>query len=299
MNVKKNNFHKKFIILIITFIITITNFIPTINGNNKFNQDQPDQQQELGTIEIKIYNNTWASQSFKPTLDRLTRVELYLSRNGMIGGNITVSIRLLQTGKDETYISKPASIIPTNREWINFDFPDIPVIINGTYFIVCRTDLGDSNKYFNWIGSKDNPYDGGKGYNSSNEGISWYNSYQGEFDSRFITYGIKYGNETELEIEYLKGGMGGQISFGIKNTGNSLVNMTVNATVSGLVLIGKKYSRTFQNFPPGETREDLIYPVIGLGPTTVSLSVSTPTNYSVTKTKNGLLLLFYAYINPR
>jgi hypothetical protein len=173
-------------------------------------------------------------------------------------------------------------------------------VLNETYYIVCRTSYGGSN-IFSWYGSSDDPYSRGKGYRSSDHGSTWSEIYDGNFDCRFKTYGIG-DNDTKIEIEYIVGGVGGEIAFGIKNTGDSDINkMSVNVILDGgIVIAGKRYKQTFQDitFSPGESLHLNVTPVIGIGKTKITISVSTPEIDTVTKTADGLLLLFYVYVYP-
>lgn len=287
------------IVLIIICLFIVSVFIPSISSDGNFD-DQIDQQQTEGSIEQIISSNSWIAQSFRPTLERLTKIKLYICRHAETSSNLTVGIRSSLSGYDISSVSLPASIIPSHFEWVTFDLPDISVVANGIYYIVCRTSSGGAN-IFGWYGSDDNPYSRGEGYHSPNQGSTWSEINDGNFDCRFKTYGIG-GNNTGLEIEYIVGGVGGEIAFGIENIGDSDINeMSVNATLDGgIVIAGRRYKQTFQDitFSPGEQYNLKIYPVIGIGPTKITISVSTPEIDTVTKTADGLLLLFYVYVYP-
>jgi len=299
MKFQRRNLWQQSIILIIICLFIVSVFIPSISSDGNFD-DKIDQEQTEGSIEQIISSNSWIAQSFRPTLERLTKIELYICRHAETSSNLTVGIRSSLSGIDKSIVSLPASIIPSHLGWVTFDLPDITVAANGIYYIVCRTSSGGVN-LFGWYGSDDNPYSRGEGYHSPDHGSTWSEINDGNFDCRFKTYGIG-GNDTGLEIKYIVGGTGGEITFGIENIGDSDINeMSVNATLDGgIILAGKRYKQTFQDitFSPREQYKLKIYPVIGIGKTKITISVSTPEIDTVTKTADGLLLLFYVYVYP-
>ena len=80
------------------------------------------------------------AQSFKPTLNVLTRVSLYGWRNEMPPNNLIVSIRNIYNGKDLTSVIIDNSDIPEHSsDWFYADFPDVSVVSNSTYYIVLTT----------------------------------------------------------------------------------------------------------------------------------------------------------------
>ena len=91
------------------------------------------------------------AQSFKPTLNLLTRIELIAWRVGNPQGNLTISIREKISGTDLTSISILAENIPLEYGlpalWTGFDFPDINVIPEHTYYIVWSLDSWDYDNH--------------------------------------------------------------------------------------------------------------------------------------------------------
>ena len=296
---QRNKLWQKSIAMAIICFFIVAVFVPSISSDENFD-DQIDQQQTEGSVDQIISSNGWVAQSFRPTIESLTKIELYVYKHSEASGNFTVGIRTSLSESDLASVSLPASIILSNPEWITFDLPDMSVILNETYYIVCRTSYGSEN-IFGWYGSNDNPYSRGKGYHSSDHGSTWSEINDGDFDCRFKTYGLG-DNDTKIEIEYIVGGIGGEIAFGIKNTGDSDINkMNVNVILDGgIVIAGRRDKQTFQDitFSPGESLHLNVSPVIGIGKTKITISVSTPEIDTVTKTADGLLLLFYVYVYP-
>jgi hypothetical protein len=94
------------------------------------------------------------AQSFKPTLNLLTRVELIAWRVGNPQGNLTISIRENLSGTDLTNVSILAENIPLEYGppaiWTGFDLPNINVIPEHTYYIVWSHDSWDHDNHVAW-----------------------------------------------------------------------------------------------------------------------------------------------------
>jgi hypothetical protein len=133
------------------------------------------------------------AQSFKPTLNIISRVELLLL---LIGnpGKIEISIRSELSGPDLTSIIVLGNNISGFQEhWADFDFPDISVESDKTYYIIWSTIDTNSTNYFAWGYGDNNPYDNGDAYIYSpalgwqiNEGTANHP----DIDFCFRTYGI-------------------------------------------------------------------------------------------------------------
>jgi VCBS repeat-containing protein len=149
--------------------------------------EQLDQQQTQGNLNFVAYGSRWGSQSFKPTLDTLLRVELRLRKKGDPPNDLVVSIRDSLTGEDLTVISKPPGDIPSDNGWVNFNFDDISVTPGETYYIVLRTTGGNKHNSYVWKFGYNTPYTDGKMWFSSNGGSSWVSYVQ--YDFCFKTYG--------------------------------------------------------------------------------------------------------------
>ncbi|MBN2602642.1 MAG: hypothetical protein JXA91_00735 [Candidatus Thermoplasmatota archaeon] len=150
----------------------------------------------------------WA-QSFVPSKDILRKVKLKLTRCGQIESYLTVSIRKNKDGNDLTVVSVNYEDVPTNIfSWISFNFPDILVNPNETYFIVLSTDSGDNSENFYTWACSNNPdsYPGGEVWIQwSSEGHWQWQIWDPPIDSCFITY----SNKTQLDPPIINGpGMG-------------------------------------------------------------------------------------------
>jgi len=143
---------------------------------------------------IAIYNETMYAQSFKPSLGILTKVQLFLSREGNLSDDakIIVTIRSSLYRMDLAYKSINGSQISEQGEWVEFNFDYISVVPGNIYHIVCKTERCNKADHLCWYFDIDNPYDGGNVQFSETHGTSWYPiNIQGssDIDSCFKTYG--------------------------------------------------------------------------------------------------------------
>jgi len=153
--------------------------------------DEIDQQQTIdnyGSILWSIYG--WA-QSFKPSLDILTRVQIKLAKIGNIISPVHISITENLHGfpiVEDDIESNQIESYPGN--WIEFDFPDIKVRTGHIYYIVCTTTDGDPKEgiYYDWRGSREDTYPYGDKYCCYVPNNYWF-KWSPPRDLCFITYG--------------------------------------------------------------------------------------------------------------
>lgn len=141
---------------VVIFLILILPSFSVINENNGFkNNEYPtniDGKEEVDQIQDdisggveKLYGDIQLIQSFKPSRDKITRVEIFLSKyekDIANLGNIVLSIRENINGEDLVSSSLPPEKVDTRGKWITFDFPDISVTDHKTYYLVCHTSGG-------------------------------------------------------------------------------------------------------------------------------------------------------------
>jgi hypothetical protein len=127
-------------------------------------------------------------QEFKPTKNKLTAVALEMFKfNNPPQGEITVSIRDKINGSDLTSKTRNTKIIKSGAGWYMFDFEDIEVIPENTYYIVCSGGAGDVNNAYAWFFSQKNKYDRGIAWYTEDSGESWFEM-DPPLDFCFITY---------------------------------------------------------------------------------------------------------------
>lgn len=176
--------------------------------------DNVDQQQTDGNEKQKIYGDIFVAQSFKPSEDEITRIQLKIGK----GENrksilqlerifqknplpilfayikffkkkpeyLTVAIRSSLHGKNLAVSNISFNDLEKSGNWVEVDFENISAS-NETYYILCYTQGGNENNCFIWLYSNENPYKNGSSFISNDGGITW-----NEEDSRdfcFITYG--------------------------------------------------------------------------------------------------------------
>ncbi|RLF44107.1 MAG: hypothetical protein DRN17_05080 [Thermoplasmata archaeon] len=144
---------------------------------------------------------TWGggmfAQSFVPTMETLTKVELYMAKIGSPTA-ITISIRSSLYGNDMASTTKYGSSIPQSERWIVFDFSDISVDPGNTYYIVWYPSGSDEDNTFYWGFGDNNPYPNGDPW--FYDGSSWSVLVDPDFphlDFCFKTYGDEGDDETD------------------------------------------------------------------------------------------------------
>ena len=95
-------------------------------------------------------------------------------------------------GNDLTAKTISADQISKKKKWVSFDFDDITVTPEETYYIVCRSTGGDADNAYCWLFDYDNPYTRGIAWQSDNSGTTWYDLEEyadlKEIDFCFKTY---------------------------------------------------------------------------------------------------------------
>jgi len=157
---------------------------------DELDQQQPDMDWfgPIGCFVLAPGVNYIIAQSFKPTKNVLTRVELMIGKNSTTIYDYRVAIRANLTGFDLTSISVPAANIPTeNFSWVEFDFPDITVTPGETYYIVSST-VNATDNWYAWGMKTGDAYSYGTVYYTIDDEETWLEETGG--DMTFRTYGI-------------------------------------------------------------------------------------------------------------
>jgi hypothetical protein len=179
-----NNFSK-----VGAFVITML-MISSVFGGVALAGDVADQQQTQHDGVFFVWNYEggakcfWA-QSFKPSASPLTKVDLRVQGGTLEQEDLVMHIRHGSLeGDDIAVVHKTPEEIPYPGAWVTFDFPDITVTIDDTYFIVLdkAPDTGDEG--YVWFGTFFDLYSRGIAWFSS--GLSW--SEHPDEDLCFITY---------------------------------------------------------------------------------------------------------------
>jgi hypothetical protein len=164
---------------------------PLIVGIPLKNDGEDQSQETCDGHAYGIYVGGAFAQSFIPTQDTLTNVQLYINKLGN-PDKLKISIRKELEGKDITSIVKLADEFPDDKaKWIKFDFPDIEVNAGTIYYIVWTPgEVSDEQNIFYWLFGENNRYP----YGGPWEGFPWreFNPSQYEdIDFCFKTYHAK------------------------------------------------------------------------------------------------------------
>ena len=281
--------------IFIVIILLLTSFSlyakPVQTGSS---DDELDQQQTLVDTVSSIYGNVSIVQSFSPSFPILTRVQLYVSRYGNVSSDLRVYIKNSRTSETiltESYVSQD-NISGYEPEWITFDFEDIEVDSDETYYLFCDTESGDEDHYYLWYGTNLNPYELGVKYITTNNGISWIQ--KPNDDCAFKTF----GSGPILDLKYVVSDKFNQIEIGIENSGTSSADQIkiTSSFPDGFVLKKWFENKVNSSLDPGHKLIVKVSPIIGIGPATLHIDIWAENAQRIETSKDLLLLFFYIYV---
>ena len=285
--------------------------------------DELDQSQTVyvnGTIvpvgRISIFENVFTlmiAQSFIPTKEVLTRVELYVGKNVTASYPLVVGIRDNLTKRNLVETELGPDHFTGNLTWIEFNFEDLWVNPGQTYFIVAATKNATDN-YYGWAASNhSDAYPNGVAYWSIDNGSSWQGSVSaaqpqttaaygmqsrgtdnGTFDMCFKTYGFR---ETVLNLTFTSAFLTPKIT--ITNVGNvTAQNPTCTVSVQGGLFkkVNYTWSGSQAELQPGNSMLVKLRFMTGFGFITITVTASAINAKPVTITKNGFLFLFFIFL---
>jgi hypothetical protein len=117
------------------------------------------------------------AQSFKPTIETLTHIELWLYKNGnpTSGIEITACIREEINGTDLASKTINADDVGIGQgTWVSFNFDDITVIPEETYYIICYANGGTPGwNCYSWLFDIGDKYPRGEAWHSNDSGATW------------------------------------------------------------------------------------------------------------------------------
>lgn len=261
--------------------------------------DELDQAQELynwfgpiGPGPLWGFQNYILAQSFTPTKNMLTKIDLMLGRNTTTTHDISIAIRDDLNGSDLALVTLPASdVTTTNFSWEEIDITDIMVTPGDTYYIVTWTANVTDNWYLWGLYMNGTIYPNGTIYYTVDDGATWDEESGG--DMTFRTYGT---DATSLNIT-ISGGIG--VAITIKNEGDvNATNVETQIKIIGGIFNGINITRndpSVSPLPPGLTSKIKVFP-LGFGPISLNVTASAENALPVTKTAEGFILLFFVII---
>ena len=180
------------IIAILVMMLLIATALPAIGVTIKSigNENSPslpngavDQEQTTHcSVGMQMRPPHIGAQSFKPTKEPLFNVQLWLFKAGTPPDSveITVSIRDDLDGEDLTTktINTDEVEIKDSGTWAWFNFDDITVIPEETYYIVCRGSAGSDQNCYCWLFDINDKYTRGEAWISPNNDVSWITLWQ-------------------------------------------------------------------------------------------------------------------------
>jgi hypothetical protein len=132
---------------------------------------------------------TLLAQSFTPTKDKLTAVSLALFKHGTPPESvlITVSIRDNLTGSDLVTKTIDTSVVTIGKKgkWVLFDFEDIAITPESTYYIICSGNAGNETNNYCWFFSNNDTYTRGEAWIKFSETSIWVTLEQAGYGADF------------------------------------------------------------------------------------------------------------------
>jgi len=325
---------KKIIIITIIGLLILTGFTNVSAVKTKTtttsNNEKPDQYQNetqgfpmpIGRLPNIDENISYQfAQSFIPTKEVLTKVELYICKNETAVYPYNVSIRKDLTGENLVLSSvNPENInnldstnSTLNMTWVEFNFNDILVDIDETYYIVSNTKNMTDNWYIWGRNNDSSSYEYGEAYMSIDEGQTWSNQSKtipkskpkmiktvvdgnNQSDMCFKTYGR---DATTLDIEFPLFENG--LNTIIKNTGTvNTTGLFFRVEIKGGLLKGINETSEgplLSTITPG-TQTQINTPVFGFGLVDIKAMAMASNAKKVEKTAKGLVILSYILVLP-
>jgi len=288
-------YYKKIGLIFLVFLIVNINFISSFPAEKQkitFSNDIIDQEQTNVNNAIFIYNDKKVAQSFTPTLPEITRVELYLSKNGEITSDLKLIIKENLLGPTIREVSISSDKIPSGQpEWIEFNFLNIDND-NDVYYIICETDSGDESNYYEVYSYTLDLYENGIVYLKNNISTDW--TQESDIDLAFKTYGAG----PILNIQYVKGLPAGKISIGIKNIGTSAAeNIVTTASFDGGIFLRRFFQEEANNsLEPDDEIQFIISPIIGIGISELYIYITSDNSEIIEEKRDVFVLFFYIYV---
>jgi len=113
---------------------------------------------------LNINYDQYVAQSFRPSVPRLSKVYMKLFKyGGTPNYELEFSVREILNGNDLVIVIKTGTQVANG--WNEFDFPDLQVQVDNTYYLVCVGDAGvGGDPFYCWYYKDGNPYNRGMAY---------------------------------------------------------------------------------------------------------------------------------------
>ncbi len=167
-------------------LLVVGLFVLSGLGASAFLGDEVDQSQTVMTEnaaipvgqvplpETPIYIQV--AQSFIPTKEILTRIELYIGKNSTATYPYVLAVRTELTGEDILATTvDPEDVVTEDFGWVTFDFDEVMITTGQTYYIASYTENATDN-FYAWGANNDSEsYPNGCAWMSLDGGDTWSN----------------------------------------------------------------------------------------------------------------------------
>jgi len=177
----------------------------TTEDYSDYEINQESGEYETGIILNRVFNIYKNAQSFKPSVNVLSKIQLYLRKSGMPFEDLEMIICDDSSGEPDitnslVSVSKKPLEIDNSYSWIEFNFNDIFVKPGETYYIILKTSGGSGHNYYLWGRSDSDVYEYGAHWTYTQVVDRW----QGPItrgDYSFKTFGLTDNSENGLDQE--------------------------------------------------------------------------------------------------
>jgi len=147
-----------------------------------------DQRQVVYRSGSRVNITEWVAQSFVPSLDRISKIEINLFSYGE-SNTVTLMLRENLDGIDMATSSKTVEPAKDWEEskWISFGFNEVSLTPGKEYYIVCYSSAEEWSVRWSNSGRNNDVYQNGTIYYSEDAGITWES--RNNRDATFVTYG--------------------------------------------------------------------------------------------------------------
>lgn len=260
--------------------------------------------------------SSYIAQSFVPTKEVLTKIELYICKNDSASYPFIVDIREELTGDNLATVSVSPENINTfdisnetlNLSWVSFNVAETFFSPGQTYYLIGRTENTTDNWYLWAQNNNSESYLPGEAYISYDEGSTWTNHSKAkpkpyvktlsddnnQSDMCFKTYGI---DATQFEIGFEIFSKNLTTTFnniGSINATGVFFEVTVTGGVLGLIDETTDGLFIIPITPDGE--QTIQTPVFGFGPVDIQASIYASNAKIVTKNVEGFVFLRYIFV---
>jgi hypothetical protein len=278
--------------------------------NSEFAHWDEDDSADYNPPGYGIYKNQWLAQSFTPNDDYyITKVAMYIQRNGTSPGTLAISLQGDSTGPDDNILTYAPIISngPTSLTWVEIEFIEPYQVSSGIkYWIVAAGTGNNALNCWEWLEDDDTgtDYTGGNGAYSGGSGKPWtmdaltsdywfkvYGCFPAGLPANVTLTGGSIGDDFGLAVAGA-GDIGGDgycdVIVGAPGTTNGSVYLINGSKIMKEVIVtGKSWGdeKKFAHWDNGGDMELVVYNDTVGNSQSLAQSFIPPVNYNLTSVR--------------